>query len=80
MVTGFLILGLIKKFEGSSFTFAVGTVLPFFFTGSWNKIMGKVIMTAHLSLCNFHSRRGQSCFSKSFEPRPSEVSGLRALS
>lgn len=44
MVTGFLILGLIKKFEGSSFTFAVGTVLPFFFTGSWNKIMGKVIM------------------------------------
>ena len=37
MVPCFLVLGLIKKFEVSSFTFPVGTVLPFFFTGSWKK-------------------------------------------
>lgn len=34
VVTCFLVLGLIEKFEVSSFTFAEATVLPFFFTGS----------------------------------------------
>lgn len=31
----FLVLGLARKFEGSSFIFAVFAVRPFFFTGSW---------------------------------------------
>ncbi len=34
MVSCFLVLGLRRKFDGSSFTFPVVTVLPFFFTGS----------------------------------------------
>lgn len=37
VVTGFLVLGLMRKLEGSSLTFPVVTVLPFFFTGSWKK-------------------------------------------
>lgn len=33
----FLGLGLVEKFEESSFTFSEDTVRPFFFTGSWKR-------------------------------------------
>lgn len=37
----FFVLGLVRKFEGSSFIFAVFAVRPFFFTGSWLEEMSR---------------------------------------
>lgn len=55
----FFVLGLVRKFEGSSFIFAVFAVRPFFFTGSWLEEMSrqaslvymKVLYNENLSRC-----------------------------